>query len=83
MKIVKNNDEISSIVGYLESNFGLQVIKQWFNPPLNVVWTNLSAKEFVTKSLGLEFVYYNRYYKSENSHKNVHFFSFVHQYLDM
>lgn len=65
----KINSEISSIVGYLENNFTLKHLGKWVSPYVSVEWSKLSASDFVTKELGLE---YNGYYSRDLFYRGYH-----------
>lgn len=75
---LKNADtrEISNIVYYLQNNFGLQILEDWVIS--TEFWKDLSANDFVTKKLGLEYVggySYSRFGGSGNNDIRFNFYT--------
>jgi len=51
----KVSNEISNITAYLQQSFGLRTLEKWAPAGESVSWDKLTASEFVTKYLGLEY----------------------------
>ena len=62
------NFQISNIVSYLEDNFGLGHLEKGAPSTESVIWSQLSASEFLNQAVGLQYQgSYSRAYHSEDT----------------